>query len=132
MFSIWNLFNQTGIKSRSKETVTGWRSGDSNVYLYPAMTNILKSIRRNHCNIVDPDDGSSSKVRAVIETKDGDIGAWLADNDTFTICKINVIRGLPIITESILYEGKNVGSIEKSIRRYNDTHDYVIVSWVAC
>lgn len=131
MFSINDLFKM-GKTMMTKERVTGWCSEKSNMYLYPAMKDAVKSIRRNHGMIIDPSDGSSAKVRAVVETSDGQIAAWLADDTIFALCKINIIKGLPIITARLLNDAKNEGSIERSIRHYNDTHDYVIVSWIAC
>lgn len=126
MFSISNLNG----KARTKERVIASRSAASNMYLYPAMMAVVKSIRRNHGMIVDPSDGSSTRVKAVVETSDGSIAAWLGV-EHFAICKVNVVRGLPLVTSRLLNDGKNIGSIEKSISRYNEDHDCVIVSWIA-
>ena len=127
MFSFSNLKG----KARGKERVVAYMLEESNMYLYPAMMAVVKSIRHNHCAILDPSDGSSTRVRAVVETSDGQIGVWLAVSTNFAICKVNVVRGLPVITSRLLNDGKNIGSIEKSIRQYNRNHDYAIVSWVA-
>ena len=133
MFSIYNIFDQSIKKTETtiKGSVTAWRTEKSNMYLYPAMERIVKSIRHNNHKVIDPSDGTAIKVRAVVELADGNIAAW-PDEDHFAICKVNVIRGLPIITARLLNDAKNEGSIERSIRRYNDTHDYAIVSWIAC
>lgn len=128
MFSIRNL--GTG-RARTKERVTAYRSVHSNMYLYPAMECIVKSIRHNHGMAVDPSDGSFVRVRAVVETNDGQIGAWLGDVGHFAICKLNVIKGLPVSTVRLLNDAENTGSIESSIRHYNVNHDYVILSWIA-
>ena len=128
MFSIRNL--GTG-RARTKERITASRSVNSNMYLYPAMESIVKSIRRNHGMVVDPSDGSTVKVRAVVETNDGQIGDWLGGVEHFAICKLNVIKGLPVSTVRLLNDAENTGSIERSIRHYNETHDHVILSWIA-
>ena len=127
MFSVSNL--KVG-KAMAKERIAASRSTASNMYLYPAMMAVVKSIRRNHGKIVDPSDGSTAKVKAVVETADGQIGAWLGV-EHFAICKVNIIRGLPVVTSRLLNDARNVGSIEKSISRYNEDHDCVIVSWIA-
>ena len=133
MFSIYNIFDQSIKKTETtiKGRVTAYRSVNSNMYLYPAMECIVKSIRHNHGMAVDPSDGSFVKVRAVIETNDGQIGAWIGGVDHFSICKLNVIKGLPVSTIRLLDDAENTGSIERSIRRYNETHDHVILSWIA-
>ena len=105
MFSITNL--GTG-RARTKERVTAHRWENSNMYLYPAMECIVKSIRHNHGMAVDPSDGSFVEVRAVVETNDGQIGAWLGGVEYFAICKLNVIKGLPVSTVRLLNDAKNI------------------------
>ena len=133
MFSIYNIFDQSIKKTETtiKGRVTAWRTEKSNMYLYPAMECIVKSIRHNHGMAVDPSDGSTVKVRAVVETNDGQIGAWLGGVEHFAICKLNVIKGLPVSTVRLLNDAENIGSIERSIHHYNETHDHVILSWIA-